>query len=424
MGNPSVDVPGVDAFRAAARDWLRANLPLCDPAAAAAFGVRGYGHTTDEDVVTARALQRRLYDGGFAGISMPTEYGGLGLTPEHERAFNEEAAAYQLPDFGIVGGTTFRVCVPTMLAYASPQFLAHHIPRMLRGEELWAQFFSEPEAGSDLAGVRTRAVLREDGGWTLNGAKIWSSGAQHADYGMCLARTNDEVPKHQGLTWFAVKTDLPGVTVAPITQINGDAEFCQEFFDDVQVSDDDRIGEVDQGWAVARTMLVFERGFAATLPNAAAKRELAPDLVALATRLGREKDPTVRQLIARASINDYAQDRLRARIGARMSAGLNAGIAAYGKLAGGIMQPVRVQIEMQIGGPQALVWLPGDSTAQMSSLNYLNGRLKSIAGGTSQMQRNGVAEAVLGLPREPSFDAGKPFREVIRDAQNWTGKIT
>jgi alkylation response protein AidB-like acyl-CoA dehydrogenase len=242
---------------------------------------------------------------------------------------------------------------------------------------------------------------------------------------MCLARTNWEVTKHRGLTWFAVRTDAPGVTIQPIREINGDAEFCQEFFDDVELSDDDIIGELNQGWAVAQTMLVYERGSGTTRPGPGGTRQLAPDLVALAQRLGREKEPYVRQLIARAHINDYAYAQLLDRLGGimRSSSGLDPGVAAYGKLAMGTFTPIRARIGMEIGRGAALLWDHGDFDGMVTSINYLNGRVMSIAGGTNEMQRNGIGERVLGLPREPSFDTDKPFNQVIRDAEHWTGKV-
>ena len=374
---------------------------------------------TVADIATQRPLQRKLYEAGYAGISWPKEYGGQGLTPAHERVFGEEAAAYVLPELGAAGLTTMGVCRQTMLAHASPEFLRRHIPKMLAGEELWVQFFSEPEAGSDLAGVRTRAT-RDGDRWILNGSKMWSSGASYADYGMCLARTDWDVPKHKGLTWFAVRTDAPGVIVQPIREINGNEEFCQEFFDDVELTDEDVIGEANQGWAVAQSMLVFERGVsAANLRPEPSSRELAPDLVALARQVGREKDPLVRQLIARAHINDYAHNQLNQRVAGlmRMSKSMNPGIAAYGKLAMGTFLPIRARIGMEIGRGQALLWEAGEGDGMATALNYLNGRIASIAGGTNEMQRNGIGERVLGLPREPSFDIDRPFNEVLRNAR-------
>jgi alkylation response protein AidB-like acyl-CoA dehydrogenase len=416
--------PGVEEFRHQARAWLAQNLQRREPAMTV-VRMRGVDHKTIESVVPERAVQRKLFDAGYAGISWPKEYGGQGLTEAHEQAFNEEAHGYALPDFGVLGGTTLGVCARTMLAHASPEFLRLHIPRILSGDELWVQFFSEPGAGSDLAGVTTRAV-RDGDRWILNGSKIWSSGAYYADYGMCLARTNWDVPKHRGLTWFAVPTDAPGLTVQPILEINGDAEFCQEFFDDVEVGDGDVIGEVNHGWAVTRTMLVFERGTGIPMARGpTAPRDLAPDLVALARRVGRAKEPSVRQLIARAHINDFAQSQLVACIAGimRASKGMDAGVAAYGKLAAGTFLPIRARIGMEIGRGGALLWERGDVKGMTTSLSYLNGRVMAIAGGTNEMQRNAIGEQVLGLPREPSFDSDRPFTEVVRNAQGWTGKV-
>jgi alkylation response protein AidB-like acyl-CoA dehydrogenase len=413
----------LETYREQARSWLAANL---EPRPQDKLLSRAIGsHKTREGIVEERALQRRLYDAGYMGITWPEEYGGQGLSPAHERAFKQEASAYRLPDLGIAGGVTIGVCAPTMLMHASPAFLRRHIPAILAGDELWAQFFSEPGAGSDLAGVTTRAE-RDGDRWILTGSKIWSSGAYYADYGMCLARTNWDVPKHRGLTWFAVRTDAPGVTVQPIRMINGDAEFCQEFFDDVELTDDDVIGDIDLGWTVAQTMLVFERGGGApevpsTAPPASA---LAPDLVVLARRLGREKDPAVRQLIARAHANDFVQRQLGNRVGGllRASNGTDAGVAAYGKLAAGTFTSERARIGMEVGGAGALVWEAGDEQGMTTAVDYLIGRMPAIAGGTNEMQRNGIGERVLGLPREPAFDLDKPFREVVNNAANWSGR--
>jgi alkylation response protein AidB-like acyl-CoA dehydrogenase len=426
MGDEMVDEsPELAAYREQVRSWLDDNLERRSDSTSSRQ-LRGVSHTSVADVDAQRPLQRKVFEGGYAGITWPTDYGGQGLTDAHERVFNEEARGYVLPDLGIAGGLTTGVCGPTMLRHASPEFLRRHIPRMLAGEELWVQFFSEPEAGSDLAGVRTRAT-RDGDRWILNGSKIWTSGALYADYGMCLARTNWEVPKHRGLTWFAVSTHQRGVSVQPIREINGAAEFCQEFFDDVELTDDDVIGELDQGWTMVQTMLVFERGagMVNTQPRRTGPRALAPDLVALARRTGRTADPHVRQLVARAHVNDYVQEQLGQRVAALMHAseGMNAGVAAYGKLAAGTFDPIRARIGIEIGRADALLWDAGDVDAMTASLDYLNGRIMSIAGGTNEMQRNGIGERVLGLPREPSFDSGQPFSEVVRNAQHWTGKV-
>ncbi len=407
----------VDEFRRQARTWIQANL---EPRRAQV----SREDRTLEDIAAARALQRRLFDAGYAGLTFPVEHGGRGLTAAHERAFREEAADYVTPDLGVAGGVTFGPIARSMLAHASPEFLARHIPKILSGEEIWCQFYSEPEAGSDLAGIRTRAT-RDGDQWVLNGSKIWSSGAYYADWAMCLARTDWEAPKHRGLTWFAVPTDAEGVTVNQITQINGNAEFCEEFLDDVIVTDDDLIGEVNHGWAVTQTMLVYERGAGESNVAVREPRALAPDLVALARRAGRTDDPLARQAIARAHINDYAQFHLGRRIAARLrsSNAPDHAVAAYSKLAAGVLTPERARLGLEIGGVGALAWAHDDEAGRRPAVDYLNGRQISIAAGTNEMQRNGIGERVLGLPREPSFDSTKPFNEVLRNSRDWSGRV-
>jgi alkylation response protein AidB-like acyl-CoA dehydrogenase len=301
-------------YRERARAWLAGNLER-RPARSAIISIGVASHQSAEVLAGERARQRQLFEAGYAGITWPVEYGGQGLTPAHERAFRQEAAGYRLADLGVAGGTSM-ICAQTMLAHASPALLARHIPRILAGDELWVQFFSEPGAGSDLAGILTRAE-RDGDRWILNGSKIWSSGAYYADYGLCLSRTNWDVPKHRGLTWFAVPIAAPGVTVEPIRMISGEAEFCQEFLDDVELTDDDVIGEVDHGWPVAQTMLLFERGGGGGAADSALggdRAGFAPDLVSLARRAGREHDEPVRQLVARAHVLDVVERLLRRRI--------------------------------------------------------------------------------------------------------------
>jgi alkylation response protein AidB-like acyl-CoA dehydrogenase len=406
----------VEDYRAQARAWIAENL---EPADETRARLRGIDNLSAEDFPAERAIRRKLYSAGYAGISWPTEYGGQGLTPAHEAAFIEEAAGYRMPDFGVLGGTTDTVCAPTMLAHAAPDFLDRHIPKILAGEELFVQFFSEPGAGL------TRRAERDGDDWVLNGSKTWSSGGAHADWGMCLARTNWDAPKHRGLTWFAVPCNAPGLRIDPIMEINGDEEFCQEFFDDVRVPDAERIGEVDAGWTVTHSMLVFERGAGRATSESVppGPGELAPDLVSLARRLGRADDPNARQLIAEAHIDDYARKQLAYRIARLMRAeGTNPAFAAYGKLATGTFDPLRARLALEIGGAGALTWEDGDREGMEPSIKYLNSRVLSIAGGTNEVQRNGIGERVLGLPREPAFDLDKPFREIARGGSEWSGK--
>ena len=226
------DMIDLEDYRRSARLWLEENLSGATP--------RRHRPSVGSTTRPSKAL---LLNGSSSASSStpdtPASPGqpsteARGSVAAHDAAFVQEARAFRIPDFGVAGGTTVNVCAPTMLAHAAPEFLKYHIPRILAGEELFVQFFSEPGAGSDLAGITTRAT-RDGEEWILNGSKIWSSGAYYADYGMCLARTDWDVPKHRGLTWFAVRIDQPGVTVQPVREINGDAEFCQEFFDDVRL---------------------------------------------------------------------------------------------------------------------------------------------------------------------------------------------
>jgi alkylation response protein AidB-like acyl-CoA dehydrogenase len=410
----------LDLFRREARSWIESNLErrVSRSAATSAAEAR-----SPEEIARSRELQRAMFDAGWAGISFPEQYGGRGLSETHERIFSEEADQYVTPDFGAVGLVTFGPIGRSMLAHASAEFLAVHIPKILAGEALWCQFYSEPEAGSDLAGIRTRAT-RDGDNWVIRGSKIWTTGALNADFAMCLARTDWQATKHRGLTWFGVPTSAPGVTIRPIVLVDGNAGFCEETLDDVVVSDSDVIGDINDGWSVAQTMLVYERrageGF-----NIAEPRELAPDLVSLARKVNRLKDPVARQAIARAHINDYAQHHLGKRLFAELAAAAspNPALAAYIKLAGGALVPERVRLAMEIGGSHVLAWDDGDSEELHVATEYLTGRIASIGGGTNEVQRNGIGERVLGLPREPSFDSRTPFADVVSAARNWNHRV-
>ena len=238
----------VDAFRERARVWLADNLPKLD---------KPRDRYDERRWDRGRALQRTLWDGGFAGICFPVAYGGLGLTPAHQRAFNDEADGYDLPlPFNI---PTRTIVAPTLLEFGTEAQLQRHIPAILRGEEYWVQFLSEPTGGSDMASALTRAT-RDGDVFVVNGSKIWSSSADRADYALLLCRTNWDVPKHRGLSVLIMEVHQPGVTVQRIRGVGGTpAEFCQEFFDDVTVPAENIVGEVDDGWTVASRILFHER---------------------------------------------------------------------------------------------------------------------------------------------------------------------
>jgi len=418
MDDTMVDL---DTFRRQARAWIAANLDRRE-------GANGQINAQLEDrsaadIARARVLQRRLFDGGYAGISFPRECGGRGLSATHEQVFREEAAGYELPDFGGAGNVTFGPIARSIVAHADEAFVHRHLPRILSGEEIWCQLYSEPDAGSDLPGVRTSAT-RDGDKWRITGAKVWSTGAYYADWGMCLARTDWAAVKRRGLTWFAVPMNAEGLSVRRILQIDGSAGFCEEFLDDVVIPNDAIIGGLNDGWAVAQTMLVYERGAGEEFTGAVEPRDLAPDLVALARQVGRVQEPIVRQLIARSQAQDFARYHLGKRIAQQLmtSTSPQPAVAAYGKLALGVFAADRGRAAMEIAGADALVW-PTTSEMPMSAKGFLNARMTCIAAGTNEMQRNAIGERVLGLPREPSFDLTKPFGDVVRDARTWDGRV-
>jgi len=240
-------------FRAYVRDWVRQNLTRADP------GADRMGLGTDEELLECvarhRKIQARLYGAGLAGIRYPREYGGQGLTEAHQQAFIEETAGYEVP---VQLSVTLSILGPTLLDFGTERQKQTHIRGMLRGDEIWVQLLSEPSSGSDMAGALTRAQ-RDGDVYVVNGSKIWTTGAHVADYGMLLARTDPDLPKHSGLSMIITPLSAPGITISPIRLATGASDFCQEFFDDVLLPVDNLIGKENDGWAVASRLLFHER---------------------------------------------------------------------------------------------------------------------------------------------------------------------
>lgn len=414
----------LDTYRSEMREWLSAHLP---PRSSDSPSYEAHDLTADA-VAAGRAAQRELYDAGYVGISVPAEYGGRGLGSAHERVWMEESAGYEVPlPAGVASIVTMRVVLPAVLQNATEEQKRDWVPRILRGEDIWVQLLSEPDAGSDLAGIRTQA-RREGDRWILRGTKLWSSGAVHADFGICLARTDASVPKHRGLTWFKVPLKDDRVTVRPVRQLNGSEEFCEEFLDDLEVGDEAVIGAINDGWKVANSLLMFERGAGHVdlSPSTSRSRdEQAADLLALARRAD-ESDPDVGRrraravLIAEQRTKDWAHEALNRRITARLMRGAtHPTTASLVKLSIGTRNPERAIAGMEIAGRKAVAWPAGEGAGGEAAIQYFYGRQYAIAGGSNEIQRNIISERVLGLPREPSYDNDKPFKDVLRDASKW-----
>ncbi|HET6954609.1 MAG TPA: acyl-CoA dehydrogenase family protein [Acidimicrobiales bacterium] len=407
------DVEPVEEFRARLRAWLPDNLPPEPPGAI---------ERTDERWAHERVLQRRLWDGGFAGIRVPREYGGLGLTAEHTRAFNEETAGYDLPfSFNV---PTLGILAATLLDAGTHEQKLRHVPAILKGEELWVQFLSEPSGGSDLAGCLTRAD-RDGDVFVLNGSKIWSSGAYSADYAMCLARTNWDVPKHRGLTMFIVKIHQPGVTVEQIRQTDGSTEFCQEFFDDVPIPATDVVGEVDDGWSVANRLLVHERmavgGGSPYTAGRSSKHEVGDDeseLVELIRSRGLERSQHARLLLADASVRTMVRNALVERVTVGMTSGAMPGSAgSVIKLYGAETVIRRSEIALELAGEDAIAWPAGTETpGARLGVHSLGRQGGALGGGSNEIQRNIISERLLGMPREAAADRDIPYRDVRRSS--------
>src|SRR5207237_9349654 len=240
------NIEDLEAFEQRARVFIREHLRPVGPQALSLRHVRN-----DEEELAAvardREIQRMLFDAGLAGICIPREYGGQGLTPTHQQVLNDELAGYEFSAH--IQVPTFTPCVAVLLEFGTEEQKLRHIPAILRGEEIWMQFLSGPSGGSDVAGALTTAV-RDGDEWILNGSKVWTTGAWWSDWALCLARTNWDLPKHRGLTVFMLPIHQPGIEVHRIEMLNGNKEFCQEFLSDVRVPDSDRIGELDDGWTV------------------------------------------------------------------------------------------------------------------------------------------------------------------------------
>jgi alkylation response protein AidB-like acyl-CoA dehydrogenase len=399
-------------FRSRAKAWLAENMPPQEPDQAALLERDG-----EASWQRARELQKTLYNGGFAGICFPREYGGLGLGYEYKKAFDAESVGYETPL--MLNVPSFAICCATILDMGSEEQKRTHIRAALRGDEVLVQLLSEPSGGSDLAGVITRAD-RRDGQWFINGAKTWSTWAFAADYGLCLARTDWNVPKHEGLTMFLLPLRHPGITINRIQQVNGSVEFCEEFFDDVEVGDDAVVGKPGQGWEVASRQLYHERrsmgdGSEYTSgPGISEAEDVSVDLLSLVERTNQECSERVREMIGRALVHRTVHGQLSEHVFHAVAGGsLPPTAGSIIRLSMAAVHDVETDVALAVAGSAAVV---EDSAGQLDiGTRYLGRQIASIGGGTTEMARNVIGERVLNFPREHAADRGLPFNQVRRN---------
>jgi alkylation response protein AidB-like acyl-CoA dehydrogenase len=397
----------VDDFKAEARAFLDANAPRKGREntdwgqGSDRVGLLDEKSREEEqrEVAEGQAWRAKLYDAGFAWIAGPPQYGGRGLTGAHDRGFREVAAEYRTPSeapFGIGLG----MVAPTILAHGIEEVKQRYLKPLWRSDIIGCQLFSEPIAGSDLAGIQTRAE-RDGDEWVITGQKVWTSGAHYSDIGEIITRTSPDKPKHKGLTMFLIDMKAPGVEVRPLRQMTGGASFNEVFLNDVRVHDSHRLGDVDEGWSVALTTLMNERASigGGGLGSGATGTSR---LIETARRIGVADDPVIRQRIAdvfvRSSVARYNNLRAMAKIKA-------------GQLPGPEMSIAKLSLTQNMSQTAALIGeilgprLVAD-TGEWGTFAWAEFVLGvpgvRIAGGTDEVMRNIVGERVLGLPKDPS----------------------
>jgi alkylation response protein AidB-like acyl-CoA dehydrogenase len=367
------------AFATEVRAWLAANLEL--PPAFASM---------DDEIAWGRTWQARLAADRWVGIHWPAEYGGRGASPVKVAIFNTEYARARAPQ--PVNRVGINLAGPTLLAHGTDEQRARWIARILTAEEIWCQLFSEPDAGSDLASLRTVATPVE-GGWVLNGQKVWTSYAQYAHWGICLARTDPDAPKHAGISYLVVDMQSPGIEIRPLVQTTGEAEFSEVFLTDVFVPSDHLVGDLNRGWAVANTTLAHERGTNFPFKEQVVHETYLQELMELAEGNGGFDDPRTAEELVQAYVELRVLRLHNWRTLSRLAKGLEPGAeSSWVKLTWSDMTQHLSATALRVLGP----------TGQLSgkwSRQFLWSGAASIAGGTSEVQRTIIGERILGLPR-------------------------
>ena len=394
------DTPEEARFREEAATWLAENAPNDDAFRALT------------PLQQAKQWQKQKYDAGWACIGWAPEFGGRGASPIEEVIWRQEESQYDLPaNFFLIGQG---MIAPTLMAWARDEDKARYLPPLASGEEVWCQLFSEPAGGSDLAALRTRAERYGDE-WVINGQKIWTSGAHFSDYGVIVVRTDPTVPKHKGLSYFYVDMKAPGVEIKPIKQLTGDSDFNEVYFNDVRVSEQQRLGEVGQGWQVSLTTLMNER---AAIGGGFGQMDVALAM-AVAQKVEIDGRPALEDASVRARLaNWYVQESGLKYTGYRSLTALSRGALpgpenSIGKLVGAPkMQAMSSYLMDLLEASGAITDESLATEAGIIQRAYMGAPGLRIAGGTDEIMANIIAERVLGLPQEPRLDKGIPFNEV------------
>jgi len=405
------DTPEEAAFRTEVRAWLESNAERKGPGDVS--GVDLGERVDDATLAAAKAWQKKKADAGWACITWPKEFGGRGATAIQSVIWGQEESKFRTPPgiFSIGHG----MCAPTVMTHGTADQQERWIPKLLTGEEIWCQLFSEPSAGSDLAGLRMTAVVDGDD-WVVNGQKTWTTGAQFSDWGILVVRTDSSVAKHAGLSYFVVDMHSTGITVKPIIQINNGTGFNEVFFDDVRIPDANRLSEVGNGWAVAITTLMNER---ASIGSGGGGRAGIGDLLQLAREVEVNGAPAIEDSAVRQKLADfYVRSKALQHTGNRTVSALSQGKtpgpeASLGKLVGAaLIQEIAayaIDLEGTAGALDDHEYAPGQGAWQERYLGIPGLR---IAGGTDEILRNIIAERVLGLPPEARADKGIAFKDI------------
>jgi alkylation response protein AidB-like acyl-CoA dehydrogenase len=365
--------------------------------------------TIRRDLTVGRRFQTALTEAGLAGLAYAKEYGGAGLTPEHERIYRQVAGGFpaMANEFVISHG----MCLPMLNEFGTEEQKRTFMPDNISGKTLWCQMFSEPGAGSDVASLQTKAE-RDGDEWILNGQKVWTTLAHESDYGVVIARTDPEQSKHAGISMFIINMKAPGVEIRPIHQIDGGRHFNEVFFTDVRLPADWILGEYNNGWRQATAMLMYER---VAIGSAGAGKISQPwykTLRDVAIAAGRIDDPVVRDQLMEIYSMETTKSMVAMRTRAEMKAGKAPGPGgSLGKLYGSIIMWRFREIAMEIAGPASMAW-ESDTDGGALQTQVVGSFSSSIAGGTDEIQRNIIGDRVLGLPRDISVDTGVPFKDL------------